>query len=73
MLRRNRLDRIQIISDDLRQMANAGLVLPVTLACHKSSRSTSTWEMPQGVPTRHRLKTNVSKHRLHKVSWRIQP
>ena len=30
MLRRNRRDRIQIISDDLRQVANAGLVLPVT-------------------------------------------
>lgn len=73
MLHRNRLDRIQIISAHLRQVAHAGLVLPVTLACHNSSRSTSTWEMPQDGPTRHCLKTNVSEFRSHKVSWRIQP
>ena len=34
MLARNDLDRIQIACDDHRVAANAGLILPVTLAHH---------------------------------------
>ena len=34
MLLRNHLNRIQITFDDHRLVANAGLILPVTLAMH---------------------------------------
>ena len=56
MLPRNHLDRIQIAFDDPRLVANAGLLLPVTLAQHlglrKSSIATSTWETRRGGRTR---------------------
>ncbi len=46
MLPRNHPDRIQIAFDDHRLVANAGLILPATLACAlacpNSSGSTST-------------------------------
>ena len=46
MLPRNHPDRIQIAFDDHRLVANAGLILPATLAlrlaCPNSSGSTST-------------------------------
>ena len=49
MLPRNHPDRIQIAFDDHRLVANAGLLLPVTLArhlaCPNSSSSASTWAM----------------------------
>ena len=59
-------DRIQISFDDHRLVANAGLLLPVTLAQHL------------GVPRQsflpaHCLKSNVTELRSHKVSWQIQP
>ena len=34
MLPRNHLDRIQVAFDDHRLVANAGLILPTTLALH---------------------------------------
>ena len=47
-------DRIQIAFDDHRLVANAGLILPVTLAqrlvCVNSSTTTLTWEMRPGRP-----------------------
>ena len=52
MLPRNHPDRIQIAFDDHRLVANAGLLLPVTLAQHKSSTATSTWETRRGGRTR---------------------
>ena len=60
MLPRNHPDRIQIAFDDHRLVANAGLLLPVTLAqhqpstwaCVKSSTATSTWETRRGGRTR---------------------
>ena len=52
MLPRNHPDRIQITFDDRRLVANAGLLLPATLARHlgltNSSGSASTWAMPRG-------------------------
>ena len=56
MLPRNHPDRIQITFDDRRLVANAGLLLPATLArhsaCPNSSGSASTWAMPRGGRTR---------------------
>ena len=56
MLPRNHPDRIQIAFDDHRLVANAGLLLPVTLAHHlglsQLCRSASTWAMPRGGRTR---------------------
>ena len=58
MLPRNHPDRIQITFDDRRLVANAGLLLPATLARHlgscpsSSSGSASTWAMPRGGRTR---------------------
>ena len=56
MLPRNHPDRIRIAFDDRRLVANAGLLLPVTLpgisACPNSSGSASTWAMPRGGRTR---------------------
>ena len=62
MLSRNHPDRIQITFDDRRLVANAGLLLPATLARHLGlpelvhlglpSSSTSTWAMPRGGRTR---------------------
>ena len=61
MLPRNHPDRIQITFDDHRLVANAGLLLPATLAlppwrvtsaCPNSSGSASTWAMPRGGRTR---------------------
>ena len=56
MLARNHPDRIRIAFDDHRLVANAGLLLPVTLAqhlgpCVKSSTATSTWETRRGERT----------------------
>ena len=52
MLPRN----VQITFDDRRLVANAGLLLPATLArhlgCPNSSGSASTWAMPRGGRTR---------------------
>ena len=49
MLPPNHPDRIQITFDDHRLVANAGLILPATLArawaCPNWSRSASTWAM----------------------------
>ena len=57
MLSRNHPDRIQITFDDRRLVANAGLLLPATLArpsrpARNSSSSASTWAMPRGGRTR---------------------
>ena len=56
MLSRNHPDRIQITFDDRRLVANAGLLLPSTLArhlgCPNSSSSASTWAMPRDGRTR---------------------
>ena len=57
MLPRNHPDRIQITFDDHRLVANAGLLLPATLAqhtwaCPNSSSSASTWAARRGGPTR---------------------
>ena len=56
MLPRNHPDRIQITFDDRRLVANAGLLVPATLARHlglpNSSGSASTWAMPRGGRTR---------------------
>ena len=52
----NNPHRIQITFDDPRLVANAGLLLPATLARHlglpNSSGSASTWAMPRGGRTR---------------------
>ena len=51
MLPRNHPDRIQIAFDDPRLVANAGLLLPVTLAHHAAgAKSAWIWVRP-GVPT----------------------
>ena len=56
MLPRNHPDRIQIAFDDHRLVANAGLLLPVTLAQHLGLRevvdSHVTWETRRGGRTR---------------------
>ena len=55
MLPRNHPDRIQITFDDCRLVADAGLLLPATLARHlgwpNSSGSASISAMPRGGPT----------------------
>ena len=53
MLARNDPDRIQIAFDDRRLVANAGLILPVTLAQHLGLRELVdlTWEMRRVEPT----------------------
>ena len=56
MLPRNHPDRIQITFDDCRLVADAGLLLPATLARHlglaeHSSGSASISAMPRGGPT----------------------
>ena len=55
MLPQNNPDRIRIIFDDHRLVANAGLLLPATLAQHlgwpNSSGSASISAMPRGGPT----------------------
>ena len=50
MLPRNHPDRIQIAFDDPSLVANAGLILPVTLA-GRLSTTTLTWATPRGGPT----------------------
>ena len=56
MLPRNHPDRIRVSFDDHRLVANAGLLLPATLAhhlaCGNSSTITSTWASRRGGPTR---------------------
>ena len=52
MLPRNHPDRIQITFDDRRLVANAGLLLPATLARHLGSVRQRTWAMPRGGRTR---------------------
>ena len=56
MLPRNHPDRIQITFDDHRLVANAGLILPATLALHLGlpqlvDRSTSTSAARRAGPT----------------------
>ena len=55
MLPRNHPDRIQIAFDDHRLVANAGLLLPVTLAHHLGlsswCRSAWIWVTPRAGPT----------------------
>ena len=55
MLPRNHPDRIQITFDDRRLVANAGLILPATLALHLGLPSnwltgTWTWAMRRAEP-----------------------
>ena len=54
MLADDHPDRIQIAFDDHRLVANAGLLLPVTLggiwACPNWLTGTSTWAAPQAEP-----------------------
>ncbi len=56
MLPRNHPDRIQITFDDRRLVANAGLLLPATLALRlglpELVRQRPTWAMPQVERTR---------------------
>ena len=56
MLPLSEADRIRIAFDDHRLVANAGLILPATLAqrrvCVSSSVTTLTWEMRRGGRTR---------------------
>ena len=56
MLPRNHPDRIRVSFDDHRLVANAGLLLPATLAQHLGLRElvtiTSTWAARRGGPTR---------------------
>ena len=56
MLQRNHPDRIQITFDDRRLVANAGLILPATLALRlglpNSSSRASTWAMRRAGRTR---------------------
>ena len=56
MLPRNHPDRIRIAFDDTRLVANAGLLLPATLARHLGLshwyRSTWIWAMRRAGPTR---------------------
>ena len=55
MLPRNHPDRIRIVFDDHRLVANAGLLLPATLpgiwACGNSLTITLTWAVRRGGPT----------------------
>ena len=54
MLPRNHPDRIRIVFDDHRLVANAGLLLPATLAGHLGLRElvvTLTWAARRGGPT----------------------
>ena len=55
MLPRNHPDRIRITFDDHRLVANAGLILPATLALHlglpQLVQGTWTWAMPRAGPT----------------------
>ena len=56
MLPRNHPDRIQITFDDRRLVANAGLLLPATLARHLGlpelvRTSPRLWAAPRGGPT----------------------
>ena len=55
MLPRNHPDRIRIVFDDHRLVANAGLLLPATLArhwaCGNSLTITLTWAARRGGPT----------------------
>ena len=56
MLPRNHPDRIRIVFDDHRLVANAGLLLPATLARHLGLRElvrtiTLTWAARRGGPT----------------------
>ena len=55
MLPRNHPDRIKIAFDDHRLVANAGLILPATLAQHLGLgelTTTLTWGMRRGGRTR---------------------
>ena len=56
MLPRNHPDRIRVSFDDHRLVANAGLLLPATLAQHlglpNSSSSVWTWAARRDGPTR---------------------
>ena len=55
MLPRNHPDRIQITFDDRRLVANAGLLLPATLARHLGLPELvrqCPWAMPRGGRTR---------------------
>ena len=56
MLPQNNPDRIRVVFDDHRLVANAGLLLPATLAQHlclrNSSAITSTSAAPRGGRTR---------------------
>ena len=55
MLPRNHPDRIRITFDDHRLVANAGLILPATLALHlglpQLVQEHLTWAMPRAGPT----------------------
>ena len=53
MLPRNQPDRIRIVFDDHRLVANAGLLLPATLARHLGLRELvdQTWAARRGGPT----------------------
>ena len=56
MLPRNQPDRIRIVFDDHRLVANAGLLLPATpppgiWACGNSLSITLTWAARRGGPT----------------------
>ena len=55
MLPQNKPDRIRILFDDHRLVANAGLLLPATLArhlgCGNSLTITLTWAARRGGPT----------------------
>ncbi len=55
MIPRNQPDRIRIVFDDHRLVANAGLLLPATLARHLGLRElvdhTLTWAARRGGPT----------------------
>ena len=53
MLPRHQPDRIRIAFDDHRLVANAGLILPSTLALRLGLPQlvTGTWTMQQAVPT----------------------
>ena len=55
MLPRHHPDRIRVSFDDHRLVANAGLLLPATLALRlglpELVRQRPTWAMPRGGPT----------------------
>ena len=55
MLPRNHPDHIHVAFDDHRLVANAGLILPATLALHLGAcpnwlTGTLTWAAPQAAP-----------------------